>query len=537
MRTDSLISRSIYFTTSGNIPDIEGKAFLKKLCFKLLDEHSVKLEVVAHDSSKGEMTIFLVDPEDFISDTFYNTIAKYFECITPNSYKPVPIVFIGVPDLSIAGQLAQEGPDINVKGLNKIFPSDPRINVLDCSIWTRYVSIESKDFILKVKEALGNTRCTLFKEPVALEYAELYGRLITNNRLIGIEKSNGQDAHKNYVVPFPFHSESRLMIKSAAAMKGAKADVLEKLQGTHWRILMVDDKALKHERIKEIFSKKGIVILDDKMEPDAGKINVSIEWVDKVEGEGITASKKLKDQQQYYDVIMLDFLLGKKEDNRREYGTALFSVLNSLNISSHSDDDFLETNWIMSVSSFYNTFLDELRDICPLLSNRWIVQRGGDPLTTPELFFYEFITLALFKLDKIWPAESWFQSIWKKYIESFHGMLNKGNSENVEAKLKTLSRQSLYLLQKTWTRYNTYKDHEKQGLIKSLLAKHPQIKTDFQNVYPLLRKLFDTLAFESRNNYRNAEVSFNDIISYYFNSMTDDQILQAESLKKYILNK
>jgi len=152
------------------------------------------------------------------------------------------------------------------------------------------------------------------------------------------------------------------------------------------------------------------------------------------------ALSKLSEQS--YDIILLDYLLGKKSKNPdiindflnttsdesdiRQYGYEFLKVLNDIynndlkNIEEYNLDVTIINNikknkgplgryWIFPISSFSTAMLDRLREQgISHINNLWYLSRGADPINTPYLFLRtlnNFLLLqqeqAIFTLPKV----------------------------------------------------------------------------------------------------------------------------------------
>lgn len=122
-----------------------------------------------------------------------------------------------------------------------------------------------------------------------------------------------------------------------------------------------------------------------------------------------------------FDMLFFDYLLDKKkkDSNERDYSVQFFKFLSRQSNDSKRDDSLpphekmlrqlrrdvldnrgpLDRFWIMPITGFNNTFIKELgREGVPLISHKWHVHNGADPITTPWQFLEKlnrFIELQL----------------------------------------------------------------------------------------------------------------------------------------------
>lgn len=224
--------------------------------------------------------------------------------------------------------------------------------IVDSSIWNYFVKIEIDferhkvtaprldEVILSI---LNNYKEGRYHLSVSREYANMNYRLVKESWLDG--------AHGDYVSPFIFHSERELekLIESEFNVKNrlSNKSAISKIREHKWRILLVDDKAVKgmssvHKNMT--FGKEGGLLKNSKMAivrsllkkhfiddehqfchekcevKDGNKTIFYVEYAENV----AEAQKKLREKK--YDLILLDYLL-EADVNNKKYGYELLESI------------------------------------------------------------------------------------------------------------------------------------------------------------------------------------------------------------------
>lgn len=293
------------------------------------------------------------------------------------SLKPYPILHITSLDLF----------DSNLfKGT---YYKVPRyIRLLDSSIWNLYVPVKKADFLTRFETAIQKIveyQC-LYSLKVVRENADFRARLAYNSYLSGGD-------HADNVVPFLFHSETEMK-----ESRIRNIDKVKKYAGAlEWRILVIDDHAetpmsgpdhpvvikkdIIEKRLNEI---KNAIHAGAEDEPGPGPGPFIFDSAQSIK----IAKGKLKKNR--YDIIFIDYLLGKKNEGGREYGYELLKDI--YHNPSHWRDSkgIYDRFWFFNISSFSHTIEERLREQgMAYYSSHWNFARGASPLITPELFLYE----------------------------------------------------------------------------------------------------------------------------------------------------
>ena len=365
--------------------------------------------------------------QDLHNGAIFNTLVdKGLRCIsgskgksTPDDYFPHPIILIGLEDI-MQGNIAYSSEKIIEK-----LTLDPRFRFWDSSIWHRYVPL-NKDFKTNFVEALdeiwGYFEQGLYTTDVSREFLEFQTRMLVNSYLTPI----GERGHATDVTPYKFHSET--------AMKEKADRELIKIKSyggnLKWRFLLIDDfanKALQGNSDVETKTKQQIIesVLKEKVK--------NIEICSPKSSENLVdwALNKLKGQDgvKMYDIILLDYLLGKNtEKGLREIGSEFLEKLNCALLkkeekSSNTDDEKLKKNkgpmgkfWIFPISVFSQAMLDEIHQKgIEHINENWYLSAGANPVNTPQLVRYNLYKLMNLQVKL---APEGLSEFMKRYFES-----------------------------------------------------------------------------------------------------------------------
>lgn len=351
--------------------------------------------------------------------------------------------------------------------------NDLRHLFLDSSIWFKYITlddlIEKTDIIRN--QLFWNNKIQYIK--VAQEFREFQVRLSKQSYL----RLDGEHASK--ISPFIFHSESQINSLRTKEVPDSFRN------GLKWKVLLVDDYAidpLKKRKGINNYSKKEII------ENLLASTSIIIDSVYLKPGENKELVKKCicKLSSTKYDIILLDYLLGSKQnsDTIREFAHEFILILNYLidenfHIGKEYFDKLFDATqyldlslgikenigplgkyWIFPISSFSSAMFDKLRSQgIQLISDHWYISRGGDPVNTPELFKYELYSFMKLQVDEclftikdlkefliqnLHPNESmksnirlWAQKIYPVLVHKFGktAMLNDASSFGLSARL------------------------------------------------------------------------------------------------------
>ncbi len=303
------------------------------------------------------------------------------------------------------------------------------LNFFDSSIWNYYVPIDKEfknNFSNAINEIKTNYQKGYYNLIVCKEFIDLQYRLLQNSFI-----EDFGEGHAANISPFIFHSESKMKEESLNIAN----KIFNNYNSFYWKILLVDDYAEEQLRtINEYNSNSRLTkydIIKNVIENNSSfsvnnfkrdKINILIENATSL-GNAIQKISKST-----YDIILLDYLLDKKQNGQREYSHNLLKVIANIcsNKEGYKENDYKKLElycidrlideqkndeiyndiisgiiknkgplgkfWFLNISSFQSAFLDRLQEQ-GLGHNceHWYLSRGGDPVNTPKLFKYTFL--------------------------------------------------------------------------------------------------------------------------------------------------
>lgn len=351
---------------------------------------------------------------------------------------------------------------IGDKSLENLQSEDGRALYLDSSIWIRYAQKEGVIESIKAFFADCRKKDNIYKTANAKEVREFRARLAKNSFLRPFD-----GGHYGDVTPFVFHSETEMSEfiyknrknsnKEIIDNSSLKARISEYANNTvgsklDWRILIVDDNAYQdnnsvdHGKVNKC-NTIACVLKDDfylkceNSESNSPKCVHCKDWIEELNKmpkngkqyrltinlECATDTKEaiVKLKKRRFDLILLDYLLGKNKDkSSRDFGTDLLRNLKSqyednILIKSRLSSDNLQDLegyikakgpfgkfWIFFISAFSNAISEKmLSDGMHYNTEYWNVARGACPTTTPELFRYNLLSLMERQLKYITEVE------------------------------------------------------------------------------------------------------------------------------------
>ena len=327
---------------------------------------------------------------------------------------------------------------------------DARIKFWDASIWHRYLPV-NEHFSAGLTALLENMQDWyadgLYTSYVALENLEMQTRAMLNSYICELD-NNG---HGRVVTPFKFHAETAMQRDADALLERLQMFMTGEYK-VSWRLLMVDDYATialrssrpKNDPANSSISKRNLIlnILHQGIagfKPLEGEVNgvldphiLDIEDLGKNKFD-IRKRAREKLQVEMYDVILLDYLLGESNESRteREYG---YDFLQDLQINEFDTDNGgakktykkgpLGRFWVFPISSFPFAFSDKLRQLgMEGQTDHWLLSSGGDPVTTPELFRYNFYNFISQQISAFFPTPQDICTLLKRYSDIQSGKL------------------------------------------------------------------------------------------------------------------
>lgn len=312
-------------------------------------------------------------------------------------------------------------------------------NFFDSSIWNYSLIKDSKfdeqlDGI--INEIIGYTLKHYYEFKVSREFIYLNLNLFSNSHLSG--------SHAEHVVPFLFHSESKLKekVQNKYVKNEEKNFVYRTGSFAHkWRILLLDDHVLSpmnligNEGTTKEKEPSRIKYIDEDKTPDKLRIisddlrllypEIKIGYVKSDDGDKPIydeLTNKSVDKDESYDIVfycfssvckaisaleshrfeivLLDYLLGEKDDGTREYS---YELLKKLEIRYKENEEENKADLIFgphrrlyfSFISAFTTAVNErlLAEGLHKSEKFWHIADGACPTNTPYLFLYNLLHL------------------------------------------------------------------------------------------------------------------------------------------------
>jgi len=188
-----------------------------------------------------------------------------------------------------------------------------------------------------------------------------------------------------------------------SSSKECKLRIIKELIGLKYTNDQNDNVFWKHDNIQSFSLPKGTNINTDcKFDEEFSKYNaIQIFAVEDIK----TATRFLSSENVKFDLILLDYLLGRNGENAREYGTELLEFINNLGTISNPGteqkkeeqkkirDKMLQSTglenrfWIFPITAFESSFFTHLQsDGISLLTKKWYIYPPTNPIVTPNRF-------------------------------------------------------------------------------------------------------------------------------------------------------
>ena len=408
-----------------------------------------KVRIVVH--SHKDFSIGQVSKEDDVASFAQEFFLSTYEDIG-NDY--LPIIHITLDDSYVDSLLNLDNNDNNEKLPRNISRS---FQILDSSIWNKIVPFENIDnhnvggaqgLYDAVEEIDLYNQRGLYNLQVAREYANLNARLTKQAFLNG--------AHASGVSPFIFHSETtakKLIQREFRYKKNAKdisfatgmcyhlGSAMDRICKNKWRILLLDDRAVEpmdtKSNIPALDRNRGgryckLQIIRGVLENQLGlKEQIAFRpcCLKELNNEEQVIEKKVDDntkilieyaqdldeaekslQRKKYDLVLLDYLLNKKDGTHYDYGYELLEEIYRDQLKHEDDEDHLKYKTIkphhhlrmycMFISAYTSAVHDRLLAEGLNQSEKyWFINLGACPTNTPHLFLYNLLKLMDKRLD------------------------------------------------------------------------------------------------------------------------------------------
>ena len=454
---NGLLSTSIMFNyhffevnESGSIKHVENIDLLtprNKTIAQLLD--------INQNASAYDLAV-LFAPVKLLSDfKFYKRVPNFFHNKGKKPFEPfsVPLLTISYPDF-MADELkggintqnnkeSESEIDRLIKGVYDNLKNDDHFWFLDSSIWYRYVSYANNQiFNDQLSDAL-HTFCwayerKLYNKRVTKEYLEFSNRQIENAFL---DHQFGQ-GHASLINPLKFHSEYFMKVEAEkryhALTSRKNRNNKNSKKKINWNILLLDDygesplsdipNAQNPDKEPEL-TKKEIIqeLIDNSIEKISERNNLlqesysilnekRIDVVTDIEKAPGIIQQKVKPERTYkkvYDIILLDYLFSKTDDDKPHYGTEFLEKISAGDLT--EGKSLFQYYWIFPISIFSESMLLSFKEkgIQPINDN-WQLARGADPNNTPNLFRFNLLDFLKVQFDKLYFDE---RDIWNFFVE------------------------------------------------------------------------------------------------------------------------
>jgi len=340
----------------------------------------------------------------------------------PYIISPSPMIVVGLEDITGMYRRkdktgANQANDTSNKEIINQLNLDNRALFFDTSIWNRYVPLDEhfeERFKNVLTEICAYHEMGLYQTVVAVEYLEFRTRMMLNSYLAPL-----QSGHARNISPFHFHSETY--------MREMARREFEKIKdaGICWHCLLVDDYASKPLRKIEAKKEKSEGEKTSEKVPDEceekgknkkqileqvlktfdetlGKEKIKTIEIQGEKPEGVVDDTINKLKNDMYDIIFLDYLLGKSGagGDKRETCIELLKRIRDHGESEDKDKnkDLLENKgplgkfWFFPISAFSYAMLDDMREQgFGHHTDLWEISSGADPINTPNLFLYKLL--------------------------------------------------------------------------------------------------------------------------------------------------
>lgn len=336
----------------------------------------------------------------------------------------------------------------------------PHLAFIDSSIWHRSLNKYGDDFTVNLLSLLSNFVTwheeSLYKRIVTLETLDYHIRMLKERRLTVIDPKNENSGHANNI-NLSFRGIEGYYNNLFSAEKNK--NILPR------RFLLIDDYSNRElrklsgenetEQTNNIESKRLLITNEDSTDVvDFSKTYYILKALKTIfDGNEFElylstniedALNLIKSGENHFDIILLDYLLGKNEK-----GTEFLLGLGK-NFENYKEFTWIDKRyWIFPVSAFSFSMIAELASgKIQSFEQAYILHPGADPINTPELFRYslwKFLerqqdeilkemdekyqwkedSLLIFFLESLFKSES--KSVKEQAKEGYRGFLNFRN--------------------------------------------------------------------------------------------------------------
>ncbi len=402
----------------------------------------IDLQITDNENVEPIIHLLFCPDAALVNKNLFTTLTESFRPITHlqktetadhvKDYPYAPLITLGEQDIMHLFTPPSNDTDTTSSHTLVQGEFDHRIKYLDSSIWNRYVYLLAPPSKLKTQletilsSMIQYHKNCIYRTDAARAMLEFQTRMLMNSFIPPF----GNHGHDVAVTPFKFHSETWMQQQALRVLKffQEKQGCEEPLKDVlAWKFLIVDDHADKPisstDKVCKITKRKVIEDLLSEFEllgKDVTGAGATIEVTQKetdVIEEGLDLMR-----QKAYDVILLDYLLGKKSGNspldEREYG---YELLFSLEKTTLQDQKKIRRGallryWIVPISSFPHAFTDMLTQLgLSPLRPLWHIAPGSDPVTTPYLFMFNLMEFLQNQVTECYLYPKSMQSLFIRY--------------------------------------------------------------------------------------------------------------------------
>lgn len=296
---------------------------------------------------------------------------------------------------------------------------DPRYRYLDASIWFRYLSPlsdadeEGETFSDVISQIASSVAQGADQTVVAQEYREFSWRLFQNAHIKKVGEFSG---HASAITPFSFHSETAMSESAKHRMEEIKRHKIK------WDALLVDDYANTPLRSTSTSSPQVTPNKEKLIRSLLPDVIAQLDVAKNVEEAKGIIDKIGEDQSaKVYDLILLDYLFSREQEDEPVYGTQLLADISEGRINHGKAANF--KYWVFPVSVFSEALASDLQDKgIQYQETHWVLARGADPVNTPQLFRAALLEFLQLQYDGLAPAFSDLARLWLQHpIEESQG--------------------------------------------------------------------------------------------------------------------
>lgn len=468
------------------------------------------------------------------------------------------------------------------------------------SIWIRIAPLHDDKLKKKIeKEFETYTKLGLYSQEPSQENFEYQLRSQNANYL----DARFSNAHSHYITPTLYHDELQcanniLSINTESDETKRKYPEIARFHDVTLRILLIDDKDEKGGQIAQLMSLEVFdadnKLYDKTVWKDNGIMSYFFTYNDKYNRNIFDLSKDktssnvqiiqvtnladaiqlLSDESIRFDLILLDYLLGKKKDdeNDRQLSTDFFIWFqdkhgentsvdylriqlwekvypkeeNKDEIKYKDRDELLDLNkqlreriksnrgplrklWIFPITAFNQTLIDDLtNNNVRLIDYYWHISKGADPVTTPYLFLRMLNSFLYLQLEESVFLE---HEIKKFLIKSIRRLRNVEKPEDFAAEMGS---DYTEFVQNFMNRSIIYRDKVNNSLFANYIWEKFYINPEYKNQHILvnyIHRFYHRCTFGGKNDFHKMILFWREMkmfITNNFPEWTNDNNLDLD---------